>query len=60
MSDMSQISVLASTVKVCTSEIRDVFPDDLPYLWEKLAPIIENIEGCATSIKQIVRESHTR
>jgi len=56
MSNHSQITVLANTIRVGTNQIRDMFPDDLPHLWEQLAPIIENIEGCANSIKQIAKE----
>ncbi len=27
-----------------TMNIRDTWPDDLPYLWEKFAPMLEAIE----------------
>jgi len=51
----AQIVVLANTIKFGTTQIRDIFPDDMPYLWEQLVPIIENIEGCVASIKDIAK-----
>ena len=56
MADRHQIIMLANTVKGDTQQIRDIFPNDMPYLWEQLAPIIENIESCASSIKSIAKE----
>ena len=57
MSNISQIAVLAGTINVCAEEMRDTSDmDKFPYLWTKLEPIIENIEGCANSIKQIAKE----
>jgi hypothetical protein len=57
MSSMSQISILASTIKVGVTEIRDTSDmDKFPNLWTKIEPIIENIEGCANEIKSICKE----
>lgn len=57
MRDMSQIAVLAGTIKTCITEMRDISDmDKFPNLWTKLEPIIENIEGCANEIKAICKE----
>lgn len=56
MSDIHQVIMLANTIKGSTEQIRDTFPDNLPYLWDKLSPMIDNIETCCTSIKMIAKE----
>lgn len=35
--------------------IRDSFPDDLPYLWEKLEPVVESIENSAHAIYKMAK-----
>ena len=38
-----------------SNHIRDIFPDDMPYLWDKLSPDMDEIENQARMIVKLVR-----
>ena len=46
----------ARDILAMAHSIRDTFPNDLPHLWDKLAPTIESIENSAHTIYQLTKE----
>ena len=58
MLTINQQSVLemCKNIILSTTTIRDMFPDNLPYLWDTLSPHMDNIENQATLIRKQIKE----
>jgi len=50
------ISEQVGIICKATRTIRDIFPSDLPHLWNQLAPFIEQVEESALAIRRITKQ----
>jgi len=56
MNNRTYISEQVGIIRKATETIRDIFPNDLPYLWNQLAPFIEQVEESALAIRRMTKE----
>lgn len=55
---VSQRAIIDNVKKIIkhSNHIRDIFPDDLPFLWDTLSPDMDEIENLARMIASLAKD----